>query len=355
MSPTAPSQRTPSATDRSHGVSVVVCCYNSIDRLPPTLAHLARQRVPDGIAWEVVVIDNASTDETAATAATAWHAHGVAVPFRVVAQPIPGLSAAREMGLAVAAHDVVIFCDDDNWLAEDYVHRAFVSIESNPTVAALGGRGTPALSGDPPAWFSRYATYYALGPQGEASGDITDAKGYVYGAGLVLRRSAWDDLRACGFRSQLTGRKGATLASSEDRELCYALRLRGHRIYYDDNLQFVHEIPERRLAWSYFLKMVEMAHRTTPVMAAYALALSEEAVAEKVARRMWWTRCVELVSKVVRKPTILVGAARAREGSSAAVQWRRFAGAWRGWTAIGHRYADVVAAATALRADGPQT
>ncbi len=355
MNPTARSDHSAAATNGPDGVSVVVCCYNSVARLPPTLAHLARQRVPEEIPWEVVVIDNASTDETAATAATSWYAQGVDVPFRVVAQPKPGLSAAREMGLHVSAHDVVIFCDDDNWLAEDYVQRAYTAMQANPSVAVLGGRGAPALVGDPPTWFARYATYYALGPQGEASGDVTDAKGYVYGAGLVLRRSAWDELLACGFRSQLTGRKGASLSSSEDRELCYAVRLRGHRIHYEAGLQFMHEIPERRLAWSYFLTMVEMAFRTKPVMEAYALALSGEAVAEDAARRMWWTRCVGLMSKVVREPMVLVGVVRPREGSSVAVQWRRIAGTWRGWTAIGRRYAEVVAATTALRADRPRT
>ena len=326
MIPSAPSVGTAAASDGPDGVSVVVCCYNSVDRLPPTIAHLARQRVPDGVAWEVVVADDASTDATAATAAASWQEHGVDVPFRVVAQPEPGLSAARAKGLEVATHGIRIFCDDDNWLAKDYVARAFEAMRSNASAAVLGGRGAPALAADPPAWFAHYATYYALGPQAEATGDVTEAKGYVYGAGLVLRRSAWDELCAHGFRSQLTGRKGASLASSEDRELCYALRLRGHRIRYEDGLQFMHEIPDRRLAWSYLLTMVEMAHRTTPVMEAYALALSGERAAPEVAsRRTWWKRCARLVSKVVRKPTIVVGALRARglDGCRAVAPHRR--------------------------------
>lgn len=351
MRPTAPNQRSADGVDSLDGVSVVVCCHNSVDRLPPTLAHLARQRAPKGVAWEVVVVDNASTDDTAAAALEAWREHGVDVPFKVVSQPTPGLSAAREKGLEVAAHDVVIFCDDDNWLAEDYVDLAFASMQSNPSVAVLGGQGAPALDTEAPAWFARYARYYALGPQAQASGDVTDAKGYVYGAGLVLRRSAWDDVRASGFRSQLTGRKGASLSSSEDRELCYALRLRGHRVRYEDGLQFRHEIPERRLTWPYFLKMVEMASRTTPVMEAYALALSGGTVAEETLRRTWLMRCAGLASDVARRPKMVVGALRAREGSAAAVQWRRIAGAWRGWTAIGHRYAEAVAAAISLRDD----
>lgn len=354
MNLVAPTERKSAASDVSEGVSVVVCCFNSVERLPPTLAHLARQRVAEAIRWEVIVVDNASTDATADVAAASWREQDVDVPFRIVAQPVPGISAAREKGLDVAVHDVVIFCDDDNWLAEEYVQRAFEAMRSNPNTAVIGGRGSPVFDVEPPAWFARYAIYYALGPQSEASGDITDAKGYVYGAGLVLRRSAWEDLLAHGFRSQLTGRKGASLASGEDRELCCALRLRGHRTRYEEGLQFLHEIPERRLKWPYFLKMVEMAHRTTPVMEAYAVALSgEQPVPSSAARRVWLKRCAELVSKVVRKPATIVGAVYMREGWSRSVQWRRVAGAWWGWTSIGPRYAEIVAAAFALR-DGEQ-
>ena len=48
----------------AEGVSVVICCYNSAERLPRTLTHLAAQRVSEKLPWEVIVIDNASQDKT---------------------------------------------------------------------------------------------------------------------------------------------------------------------------------------------------------------------------------------------------------------------------------------------------
>lgn len=50
------------------GVSVVIPSYNGADRLPATLAHIAAQRVPPGLEWEVVLVDNASSDGTAEAA-----------------------------------------------------------------------------------------------------------------------------------------------------------------------------------------------------------------------------------------------------------------------------------------------
>lgn len=46
------------------GVSIVICCYNSASRLPETLQHIAEQEVAANISWEVIVVDNASTDNT---------------------------------------------------------------------------------------------------------------------------------------------------------------------------------------------------------------------------------------------------------------------------------------------------
>src|SRR6185437_5482655 len=65
------------------GVSVVICTYNGAARLPRTLAHLAAQENTGAIAWEVLVVDNASTDDTAEVARRCWPAHAPA-PLRIV-------------------------------------------------------------------------------------------------------------------------------------------------------------------------------------------------------------------------------------------------------------------------------
>jgi len=79
------------------GVSIVICCHNSARLLPKTLSHLKRQRVPDGLSWEVVIVDNASTDDTGRIARGCW-AEGGPVCLRVIREPRLGLSYARERG-----------------------------------------------------------------------------------------------------------------------------------------------------------------------------------------------------------------------------------------------------------------
>lgn len=336
-------------SDARAGVSVIVCCYNSTRRIRPTLEHLACQVVHPDLRWEVIVVDNASTDGTGAAARAIWGESPSNTPFSVVDQPEPGLSAAREMGLRVAVHDVVVFCDDDNWLAEDYVQNAFESMDTRPKAGAIGGVGTPVFEEPMPNWFDGYRVYYALGPQGESTGDISDDKGYVYGAGLVLRRRAWLALCDRGFTSLLTGRIGASLASSEDRELCYALRLLGYEIHYVASLEFRHEITARRLQWAYFLSMVEMAHRSTPVMEAYAAVLrGDPPLGERSAAWLWVRQCAAIAWRVVRRPRVLTAVVQRKRTSPRAVKWRRFRGSWVGWCSVRHRYGELQGAVRAL-------
>jgi glycosyltransferase involved in cell wall biosynthesis len=76
--------------------SVVICCHNSTPRLAETLRHL-RQQTAIGVPWEVLIVDNASTDGIAETAIACWH-RGPA-PIRIVREPQLGLGRARMTGL----------------------------------------------------------------------------------------------------------------------------------------------------------------------------------------------------------------------------------------------------------------
>ncbi len=73
------------------GVSVIICCYNSSSRLIPTLNHLAKQEITRHIRWEIVVVNNSSTDNTAEVAIETWKQHNVAVPLYIVDEPVSGL------------------------------------------------------------------------------------------------------------------------------------------------------------------------------------------------------------------------------------------------------------------------
>ena len=237
------------------GVTVVICCFNSVPRLAPTLKHLAAQKNMELSSWEVVVVDNASTDSTSEMAMETWNSiEGEKPAFTVVSESTPGLSAARKKGIAASKFDYVLFCDDDNWLDESYVGIALKIMKANPAIGALGGIGYPVFEEKEPPffWVNQYHTL-AVGEQTSIEGDITDTRGVLYGAGMIINKAAFRQLeQKFSFQFLVSDRVGNTLLSSGDHELCLALRKTGYRIFYSKLLKFQHYIPRNRTTIEYY-------------------------------------------------------------------------------------------------------
>ncbi len=240
------------------GVSVVICCYNSATRLPDTIGHLLAQDIPAGLAWEIIVINNASTDNTAHVAHSLWPEDAPA-QLRVVDEPERGLIHARKRGLREARYELVSFIDDDNWIASDWVRLAFEIMATNPAIGACGGQNEAVFEVEPPFWFDRFKRSYAVGTQNDTPGDLTwnevRYNRYLWGAGLIVRKAAWQHLESEGFTFILSGRTGNSLKSGEDYELCDALRLTGWKLWYAPELKLEHYLPRERLTWNYLKRL----------------------------------------------------------------------------------------------------
>lgn len=117
-------------------VSVIVCTRNRSDALAHLLERLEQLVVPAGVRWELIVVDNGSTDGTAALLAS----HPWALPMRAVNEPIAGLSRARNAGLAAAAGDLLVFTDDDCLPDPQWLAALTDEFARTPELDVLGGR-----------------------------------------------------------------------------------------------------------------------------------------------------------------------------------------------------------------------
>ncbi len=186
-------------------VSVIVCAYNAAATLGACLQALAALRYPD---YEVLVVDDGSTDATAAIAAAA---PGV----RLLAHENRGLSAARNTGIAAATGEIVAFTDadcvaDPDWLT--YLVHGFTA----PEVAAVGG---PNLS---PAEESCTAACVAAAPGGPAHVLLDDETAeHIPGCNMAFRRAVLVELG--GFDARFR-------AAGDDVDVCWRLQDRDHRI-----------------------------------------------------------------------------------------------------------------------------
>jgi cellulose synthase/poly-beta-1,6-N-acetylglucosamine synthase-like glycosyltransferase len=270
------------------GVSIVICCHNSRARLCETLGHLARQIVPAGLPWEVIVVDNGSTDDTATVAEKLWSASSTSALLRVVGEPKLGLSFARARGLSEARHDFISLVDDDNWVGPNWVRLVSEIMTAQPRVGACGGISEAAFETPPPSWFAQFSRSFAVGELSSEAADVTWSKGYLWGAGLSIRKQAWQKLHADGFTPLLQDRSGSSLSSGGDTELCRALRLAGWRLHYDPRLRLQHFMPAGRLTWDYLRRLRRAFGVSSVAIEAYDLALrSDGSPLRRLARESW--------------------------------------------------------------------
>lgn len=263
------------------GVSFLLCTYNGATRLAETLACLAAQSVPAGIAWEIIFVDNASTDGSAQLACDSWTALGSPAPLRQLHELRPGYKVAMQRAIEQVAYRYACIVDDDNRLDADYLRTAVNLMETHPHIGILGGPNTASFEGSAPAWFSVFQHCYASGPQfnrvGGSFAPLVDGpvgRNVLWGAGMVVRAEVWRQLHAHGFTSLFTGRQGGVnLTAGEDDELCYAAQLLGYQVWYSKRLHLRHHMAANRLTETYRDRLVQASARSATRLNAYRNAL----------------------------------------------------------------------------------
>jgi glucosyl-dolichyl phosphate glucuronosyltransferase len=238
-------------TTEATAVSVIVATYNRAPLLDECLTHLGRQRFRPGD--EVIVVDNGSTDGTAAVVGR--HRAGYAVPLHLLNEPVAGKSRAIARALIGATGDVLAFTDDDVNVEEGWL-EAVRSAMADRSVALMGGPVAPRWHAAVPQWirgarqrYPRLGAPLALLDYGNhpvALGSRT-----VLGANLAVRRQLFSELG--GFPSHL-GKLRGTLLSGEDHELCRRVQAAGLRAMYFPGAVVHHLVPADRARVSYFLK-----------------------------------------------------------------------------------------------------
>jgi len=226
-------------------LSVVLCTHGRPDYLRACLDGL---RAQDRRDFEVVVVDSASPAPAASAIATLARDHG-ARPLRAEA---PGLSRARNLGLAAARGAWVAYLDDDAVPEPGWATALLARIAAlPPEAAALGGRILPAWEAPLPPWWPPslrgVLTIVEWEGFGEVARDLPPGV-EIYGANMAFARAA---LETVGGFPEALGRVGNRLLSGEEVEVVARLRAAGWRAFYDGAAAVRHSIQRERLrpAW----------------------------------------------------------------------------------------------------------
>lgn len=229
--------------------SVVIPTYNRAAELEQTLASLAN--LNHSGSWEVIVVDNNSSDATSQVVAAA--SANFPTTLRYLFEPRVGRSAALNTGTEAARGEIIANTDDDVRFEPDWLSQARKALDREQC-DFVGGKVLPMWRGRRPNWLSdKGGQHWAVialldfGPE-----PVEFGKRYApLGVNLAFTREAFD---RAGPWDPALGRKAGTLLGQEVREWMMRARNAGLRGMYAPNMVVHHVIPADRLHKRYFRK-----------------------------------------------------------------------------------------------------
>lgn len=249
-------------------LSVIVCTHNPRpDYWTEMVAGLRRQTHPLD-SWELVIVDNASTPPGIETSALSWHPNA-----RVVPESQLGLTNARLRGIDETRGDLVVFVDDDNVLAADYLATAESIARQFSFLGAFGGNIAGRFERAPAPWALPYLRYLAIVEVTEPQWSNAIARNHCTpcGAGMCVRRSVAAAyaraLRQDSTRRALD-RVGESLSSGGDTDLALVACDIGLGVGLFPQLRVEHLMPAGRVQLDYLCDLVRENHRSQVILGA---------------------------------------------------------------------------------------
>lgn len=231
----------------SVSASIIVCTYNRHKSLHHTLNCIAAQIVSQEVTWEVIVVDNNSSDGTREIV-RAYQKAKVIPCLRYEFEEKQGLSHARNRGIRSAHGDVVLFTDDDVCPEPDWLHRVLEGMDSYDC-DACGGYIAPVWDAPLPPWLTeRFYGFLAIRTEDNGPRLVTEENDLPFGANMAFRRSVFDSI---GVFDTNLGRKGKVLASGEEIDLFMRLIASGGNVMYLPKARVHHHIEAFRMKQQY--------------------------------------------------------------------------------------------------------
>jgi len=241
-----------SPSDKRLFISVCICTYNRAKSLSAALQSLTAMEREEDLTWEVLLVDNNSSDNTRSVA----DSFSNKLPLRYVFEPKQGLSHARNRAITECRSDILLFTDDDVVVEPAWLKKYVAAAQRFPGADYFGGRVLPHWQDGRPPWLrdepmpllSGLFIWYDLGQ---------DTRQYVhtellpYGASFAIRRRLFERLEP--FRVDL-GVSGNTPGRGEEAEYLSRARAGGSEGIYVGTAVCHHWVDLERLKLSYMYR-----------------------------------------------------------------------------------------------------
>jgi len=242
-------------------LSVIICTYNPnesvFQKCLECIEAAARQFLPT----EVIIVDNNSTTPMRSSKIVAEFSNRQS-NVRLVEEKTPGLTPARLRGIQEAHGELLVFIDDDNFIASDFFAKGMEVSKHNTHIGSWSGQVKLVFESQPPDWTRKY---WGLLVHREFTGNRWSNFPHLpdtmpCGAGLFVRREVaafYLELNRNGKRKIKLDREGSSLFSGGDNDLAACACDIGLGVGLFENLKLDHFIPGSRTEKAYLLRLAK--------------------------------------------------------------------------------------------------
>jgi glycosyltransferase involved in cell wall biosynthesis len=208
-------------------ISVVVCTRNRAAKLPQCLSTLLAMNAADGFRWELVCVDNNSTDQTKQVIEE--FASSSRIPIRYVFERVQTISSARNAGLRQALGDIIVFTDDDCLVDRNWLGTIWKEFRADALLAMLSGRVELQDQNDLPICIRSFKERITVDP--------TNVFSVIGTSNMAFKRDVIESIG--GFDPDFGA--GTPLLGSEDSDFVYRALKAGFKATYSPDVLVLHD------------------------------------------------------------------------------------------------------------------
>jgi glycosyltransferase involved in cell wall biosynthesis len=237
--------------------SVIICTHNPRSNYLHRVLEALRAQTLSTDRWELFLVDNASPQALSFESELLWHPNA-----RCIREDELGLTAARLRGISEAKGNILVFVDDDNVLAPNYLEETLNIARDWPLLAVWGGTIKGEFEAQPEPWMEPWLAYLGLREVSKPlwSNNADDWHAQPCGAGMCVRavvaKSYAKQVAAEPMRRRL-GRVGGVLLSCEDADIIQTSCDLGYGFGSFPRLALTHLIPKSRVRADYLVRLME--------------------------------------------------------------------------------------------------
>lgn len=227
-------------------VSAVLCSYNRGRFIIEAIESIFNQHY-DKALYEVIVVDNNSTDNTLQLLQAYKEAHPH-YHFRFVTEPNQGVAYARTRCAKEAKGEIVAYLDDDSKAQPGWLEGIAVFFDEHPDAYSVGGKITPYFLTEIPRWYSKY--FFGLVGKFDQGNHVKQFTGQRYpcGANMAFRKKVFDEI---GYFNHELGRSGKGLIATEEKDIYLRILRFGKKVFYLPQAEVLHAVEANKFDKNY--------------------------------------------------------------------------------------------------------